>query len=38
MSLLENIRSYVRVVELGGLSAAGRHLRLSPAVISHRLQ
>ena len=25
-------------VELGGLSAAGRHLRLSPAVISHRLQ
>lgn len=38
MSLLENIRSFVRVVELGGLSAAGRHLRLSPAVISHRLQ
>ncbi len=38
MSLLENIRSYVRVVELGGLSAAGQHLRLSPAVISHRLQ
>ena len=38
MSQLDNIRSYVRVVELGGLSAAGRHLRLSPAVISHRLQ
>lgn len=38
MSLLENIRVFVRVVELGGLSAAGRNLRLSPAVISHRLQ
>jgi DNA-binding transcriptional LysR family regulator len=29
---------FVRVVELGSLSAAGRHLRLSPAVVSHRLQ
>jgi DNA-binding transcriptional LysR family regulator len=38
MALLENIRTYVRVVELGSLSAAGRDLRLSPAVVSHRLQ
>lgn len=38
MALLENIRVFVRVVEYGSLSAAGRHLRLSPAVVSHRLQ
>ncbi len=38
MALLENIRVFVRVVELGSLSAAGRQLRLSPAVVSHRLQ
>jgi DNA-binding transcriptional LysR family regulator len=38
MSLLENMRVFTRVVELGSLSAAGRHLRLSPAVVSHRLQ
>lgn len=38
MALLENMRVFVRVVELGSLSAAGRHLRLSPAVVSHRLQ
>ena len=38
MSLLENIQTFVRVVELGSLSAAGRQLRLSPAVMSHRLQ
>jgi DNA-binding transcriptional LysR family regulator len=38
MALLGNIRVFVRVVELGSLSAAGRHLRLSPAVVSHRLQ
>ncbi|MDH3661915.1 MAG: LysR family transcriptional regulator [Alphaproteobacteria bacterium] len=38
MALLENIRTYKRVVELGGLSAAGRDLRLSPAVVSHRIQ
>jgi DNA-binding transcriptional LysR family regulator len=36
--LIENMRVFVRVVELGSLSAAGRHLRLSPAVVSHRLQ
>ncbi|WP_145678697.1 LysR family transcriptional regulator [Azospirillum brasilense] len=38
MALLENMRVFVRVVELGSLSAAGRSLRLSPAVVSHRLQ
>lgn len=36
--LLENMQVFARVVELGSLSAAGRHLRLSPAVVSHRLQ
>lgn len=38
VALLENMRVFVRVVELGSLSAAGRNLRLSPAVVSHRLQ
>lgn len=38
MSLLDNIRAFVRVVELGSLSAAGRNMRLSPAVVSHRMQ
>jgi len=38
VALLENIRVFVRVLELGSLSAAGRHLRMSPAVVSHRLQ
>jgi len=38
LALLENMRVFVRVVELGSLSAAGRSLRLSPAVVSHRLQ
>jgi len=38
MALLENIRVFVRVVELGSFSAAGRFLRLSPAVVSHRIQ
>ncbi|MDF1584872.1 LysR family transcriptional regulator [Marinimicrococcus flavescens] len=38
MALLENIRVFVRVVEAGSLSAAGRQLRMSPAVVSHRLQ
>ena len=36
--LVENMQVFVRVVELGSLSAAGRQLRLSPAVVSHRLQ
>ena len=38
MSLLENIRVFVRVVEQDSMSAAGRLLRLSPAVVSHRIQ
>ncbi|MCK5622742.1 MAG: LysR family transcriptional regulator, partial [Alphaproteobacteria bacterium] len=38
MALLENIRVFVRVVELGSFSAAARNLRLSPAVVSHRIQ
>ncbi len=38
MSLLENIQTFVRMVDLGGMSAAARQLRLSPAVVSHRLQ
>jgi DNA-binding transcriptional LysR family regulator len=38
MSLLENMQTFLRVVDLGGMSAAARQLRLSPAVVSHRLQ
>lgn len=38
MAVLENMQVFVRVVELGSFSAAGRHLRLSPAVVSHRIQ
>ena len=38
MSLLDNMRLFVRAVELGSLSAAGRNLRVSPAVASHRLK
>ncbi|HIP79826.1 MAG TPA: LysR family transcriptional regulator, partial [Kiloniellaceae bacterium] len=38
MSLLENIRVFVSVVEQDSMSAAGRQLRLSPAVVSHRIQ
>lgn len=38
MALLDNIRVFMRVVELGSLSAAGRQLRLSAAVVSHRMQ
>lgn len=38
MALLENIKVFVRVVELDSMSAAGRQLRLSPAVVSHRIQ
>lgn len=38
MSLLENMRIFVRVVELGSLTMAGRNLRVSPAVASHRLK
>jgi len=38
VSLLENIETFVRIVDLGGMSMTARQLRLSPAVVSHRLQ
>ena len=34
----EDLNLFVRVAELGSLSAAGRDLRLSPAVVSSRIQ
>ena len=37
MSYLDNVRTFVRVYELGGMSAAGRDLRISPAVTSSRI-
>lgn len=37
MSYLDNIRTFVRVYELGSMSAAGRDLRISPAVTSVRI-
>ena len=37
MSYFENIRTFVRVYELGSMSAAGRDLRISPAVTSARI-
>ena len=37
MSYLDNIRTFVRVYELGSMSAAGRDLRISPAVTSTRI-
>lgn len=38
MSYLDNLRIFVRVVELGNLSAAGRDQRTSPAVASNRIK
>lgn len=38
MASLDNIEAFVRSVELGSFSAAGRSLRLSAAVVSHRMQ
>lgn len=38
MAYLDNIAVFVRVVELGNLSAAGRDLRISPAVASNRIK
>lgn len=38
MAILENIAVFIRVVELGSFSAAGRSMRLSPAVVSYRIQ
>jgi DNA-binding transcriptional LysR family regulator len=37
MSYFENIRTFVRVYELGSMSAAARDLRISPAVTSSRI-
>ncbi len=37
MSYLDNIRTFVRVYELGSMSAAGRDMRVSPAVTSARI-
>ena len=37
MSYFDNIRTVVRVYELGSMSAAGRDLRISPAVTSSRI-
>src|SRR5260221_12096322 len=38
MISLENIRIFVRAAESGSFSAAGRTLRISPSVVSYRLQ
>ncbi len=37
MSYFDNLRTFVRVYELGSMSAAGRDLRISPAVTSSRI-
>jgi DNA-binding transcriptional LysR family regulator len=37
MGMLEDVNLFVRVVEKGSFSAAGRDLRLSAAVVSHRI-
>lgn len=37
MSLIDNIRVLTRTVELGSFSAAGRNMRLSAGVVSHRI-
>lgn len=38
MSTLDNITVFMRVTELGSFSAAGRSMRMSPAVVSYRIQ
>lgn len=38
MAYLDNIAVFVRVVELGNLSGAGRDMRISPAVASNRIK
>ena len=38
MIALENIRIFLRAIESGSFSAAGRMLRLSPSVVSYRIQ
>jgi len=37
MSYVNNLRTFVRVFELGSMSAAGRDMRLSAAVVSSRI-
>ena len=37
MSYVNNLKTFVRVYELGSMSAAGRDLRVSPAVSSSRI-
>ena len=38
MAYLDNIAVFVRVVEIGNLSSAGRDMRISPAVASNRIK
>jgi DNA-binding transcriptional LysR family regulator len=38
MATLENMMVFIRAVELGSFSAAGRSVRMSPAVVSYRIQ
>ena len=38
MAYLESLRVFVRVVELGSITAGGRDLRMSPAVASNRIK
>ncbi len=38
MATLENIFVFIRVAETGSFTAAGRSLRMSPAVVSYRIQ
>lgn len=38
MISLQSIRTFMRVAEAGNFSAAGRHLRVSPSVVSYRIQ
>jgi len=38
MAYLDNVAVFVRVVELGNLSSAGRDMRISPALASNRIK
>ncbi|AWX94172.1 hypothetical protein DPM13_18020 [Paracoccus mutanolyticus] len=38
MPYLESLRVFVRVIELGSITAGGRDLRMSPAVASNRIK
>jgi DNA-binding transcriptional LysR family regulator len=37
MDLLEQMTTFVRIVEAGSLAAAARQLRMSPAAVSRQL-